>query len=155
MKPMSWMIGMRLFRLRDVDGNAFIFFIQVVEFFYSVKQDIDVCQAFGLNEYAALGVLRLGAEVDADAFAFGDVLDDGKEFFEPRRPCAVKRVRAGGDDEVRVFKGRVRERCLEGQVNDARHRFALWLVSLEFDCCHDGGICVCRYNQFRTMLRRR
>jgi hypothetical protein len=26
---------------------------------------------------------------------------------------------------------------------------------LEFDCCHDGGIYVCRYNQSRTMLRRR
>ena len=125
--------------ISDFDLYFFIFVI----FFYIVKQYIQVRQAGVFDEDTTCGVFGLRAHVNADAFTVGNVLHERQELLELRRPRAVERIGAGGDDEVRVLERRVLKRfLLEGEGNRARHRFARRAVPLEGYCYHFcSGFC--------------
>ena len=126
-----------------MNTNFFMFFVHLVAFGNAVKQYIQVRQAGVFDEDTSFAVFGLRAHVNADAFTVRNILHERQELLELRRPRAVERIGAGGDDEVRVLKRRVLKRfLLEGEGNRARHRLAPRDVPLEGYCYHFcSGFC--------------
>ena len=96
-----------LSRISNVNTNFFMFFVHLVAFGNAVKQYIQVRHAGVIDEDTSFAVFGLRAHVNADAFTVRNILHERQELLELRRPRAVERIGAGGDDEVRVFKRRV------------------------------------------------
>ena len=128
---------------KDFELDFFIFFVHLVAFGNAVKQYIEVRHAGVIDEDTSFAVFGLRAHVNADAFTVGNILHERQELLEFRRPRAVERIGAGGDDEVRVLKRRVLKFLLvEGEGNFSRHRFSRRAVPLEGYCYHFcSGFC--------------
>ena len=117
------MIWMMIFQSTDLDLEDVFFIVFFVEF---VNSEGDVSKRKGRYENTASRVFGYGALMDTYALPSGYVADLGHLFFEAWRPRHLKRVDAGGDEEISVFKGRDTKRIfVKWQVEDAGNGVAV------------------------------
>ena len=112
--------------VHDFDLYFFIFGV----FFEIVKHDVEVGSSHWVDEYTTCGVFGFGTGMDTDTFSFGHFLNDGQQFLELRRPCAVEGVCPSRNDEVGILDSRVRVGAFaDGECDSSVNGFAYLVLA--------------------------